>query len=231
VAVATHGRSTLNEVTRTRTVVATPAPAQRAGAACAFIVAAAVITIAMLTLVLGPVPQSPLELRAWSEAARIPLALLNETVVIGAGFLVPVVLVLWRVWAARDRAAIAIGLALLAAAVPLIWTVGLVQGRLAYPIGALEITDPAGLVLITTLWLGGAHLVSLVLATAFACLGCALGRSRTLRWLGVFACAAAASQLLLAYSWMLTSVACAALILPPAAFISGVGVDLLRARP
>jgi hypothetical protein len=190
-----------------------------------------VIIVAILILGFGPVPQSPAELHAWSQGARFPLALLNETVVIGAGLLVPVVLALWRAWAARERALVAIGLGLLGAAVPVIWTVGLVQGRLVYPIGELDITDPAGLALITALWLGGAHLVSLVMAAAFACLGFALVRTREFRWLGVLGFAAGASQLLLAYSWLLPPAACAALLLPLAAFFSGVGVDLLRAHP
>jgi hypothetical protein len=157
----------------------------------------------MLIPGLGPVPQSRAGLQAWSQEVRFPLALLNETVVIGAGFLVPVVLALWRAWAARERALVAIGLGLLAAAVPLIWTVGLVQGRRVYPIGALDITEAEGLALITTLWLGGAQLVSLVLRAAVACLGFAVVRTRALRWLGVLGFAAGASQLLLAYSWLL----------------------------
>lgn len=111
--------------------------------------------------------QSPSELRAWSEAARFPLALLNETVVVGAGLLVPVVLALWRVWGARENAAAAIGLAL-----------------------------------ITTLWLGGAHMISLV-AAATTCLGFALVRTGRLRRLGVAGLVAAASQVLLAYAWLL----------------------------
>jgi hypothetical protein len=205
--------------------------AQRAGAVCAFIVAGSVTIIAVLIPGFGPVPESPVGLRAWSQAAHLPLALLNETMVIGAGFLIPVVLVLWRMWAAGDRAAVAIGLGLLAAAVPLIWMVGLVQGRLVYPIGALDITDPAGLALITTLWLGGAHMISLVLAAAATCLGFALVRTRKLRWLGIVAFAAGASQFLLAYSWLLPPAAWAALLIPLCALFLGVGVELLRAAP
>jgi hypothetical protein len=208
-----------------------PARARRASAVCAFVVAAAVTAIAILTVGLGRVPQSPSELLAWSQAAGTPLALLNETVVIGAGLLVPVVLALWRAWAARDRTAVAIGLVLLGAVVPLTWTVGLVQGRLVYPIGTLAITDPAGLALITTLWLGGAHMISLVLTAATACFGCGLVRIRRLRWLGVVGFVAAASQLLLAYAWLLPPGASAVLLLPLSAFFVGVGADLLRRHP
>src|SRR5450759_5046589 len=129
----------LGGVTRPRAALATRVPTQRASAACAFVVATSVMIIAILAVRIGPVPTSPFGLRAWSRAAAFPLALLNETVVIGAGFLVPVVIGLWRTWAARDRAAVAIGLGLLSAVVPLTWTVGLVQGRLVYPIGALDI--------------------------------------------------------------------------------------------
>ncbi|MGV8968329.1 MAG: hypothetical protein ACOH2F_18855 [Cellulomonas sp.] len=218
-------------MTRPGAAFATPWTAQRASAACAFVVSAAMIIIAILTVGFGPVPQSPSELRAWSQAAQFPLALLNETVVIGAGLLVPVVLALWRVWAARDKASVGIGLGLLGAVVPLTWTVGLVQGRLVYPIGTLAITDPAALALITTLWLGGAHMISLVLTAATTCLGCALVRTRRLRWLGVVAFAAAASQFLLAYAWLLPSAASAALLLPMCVFFAGVGVDLLQGRP
>ena len=224
-------RTTLLGVTRPRADFAAPATAQRASAACAFVIVAAVVIIAILTVGFGPVPQAPSELREWSQSARFPLALLNETVVIGAVFLVPVVLALWRVWVARDRAAVAIGLGLMGAVVPLTWTVGLVQGRLVYPIGTLSITDPAGLALVTTLWLGGAHMISLVLTAATTCLGVALVRTRRLRWLGVVGFAAAASQLLLAYAWLLPAAASAALLLPLCVFFAGVGVDLLRGRP
>src|SRR5450759_4583998 len=164
----------LGGVTRPRAALATRVPTQRASAACAFVVATSVMIIAILAVRIGPVPTSGFELRAWSRAAAFPLALLNETVVIGAGFLVPVVIGLWRTWAARDRGAV----------VPLTWTVGLVQGRLVYPIGALDITDPTGLALITTLWLGGAHMICLVLTAVTTCLGLGLVRIHRLRWLG-----------------------------------------------
>ena len=218
-------------MTPPRAAFAARGTVRRASAACAFVIAASAIIIAILTVAFGPVPQSPSELPAWSQAARFPLALLNETIVLAAGFLVPVVLVLWHAWGARDSAAVAIGLGLLGAVVPLTWMVGLVQGRLVYPIGTLAITDPPGLALVTTVWLGGAHMISLVLTAATTCLGFALVRARTLRWLGVVGFAAAASQLLLAYAWSLPPAASAALILPLCVFFAGAGVDLLRGRP
>lgn len=104
---ATDGkhRTTLRRETRLQAALAAPATVQRAGAACAFVVAASVIVIAMVTVGFGPVPQSPSELGAWNAVAKSPLALLNATVVIGAGFLVPVVLALSCAWAAQEMAA------------------------------------------------------------------------------------------------------------------------------
>lgn len=66
-------------VTRPQAAVAARATAQRASAACAFVVAGSEISIGIPTVGFGPVPQSPFELRAWSQAALSPLALLNET--------------------------------------------------------------------------------------------------------------------------------------------------------
>ena len=73
-------------------------------------------------------------------------------------------------------------------------------------------------------------MISLVLTAAMTCLGFALVRTRRLRWLGVVGLAAAASQLLLAYAWLLPPGASAALLASVCVFFAGVGADLLRGQ-
>jgi hypothetical protein len=158
----------------------------------------------VLDLVVGDPPRTAAELLAWKATHQVSLAWANEVLVFAAVFLIPGVLALYRSLGGPGRPWAGFGCGIMAATVPVLLTVAMVQGRLVYPVYDLNINDSADLALVVTLYVGGAHEVSVLLAGALIILGVLMARSVQFRIAaGTLGVTAGVAQLAGSYPWLI----------------------------
>ncbi len=93
----------------------------------------------------------------------------NEALVIGAGLLIAGFYGVQQVFAGAAPMKATAGSAFLVAGSIVCLVLGIVQGRFVYPIHGISLTRPEDAELLASLYFGGYHLVSLVMAGAALC--------------------------------------------------------------
>ena len=148
-----------------------------------FVVSGAMFLLgsAFLTMA-GPPPTSGSELLQWAHQHAFALAMLQETLMFGAGALVPACMVLYWRLAPHAPMRASFGSGLMLVAVPIILILMIVQGRLVYPVYGIPIQQPGLAALIVSIYFGGMHAVNILFAAATIALCLALTSAGAPRW-------------------------------------------------
>ena len=123
----------------------------------------------------------------------------NEARVIGAGLLIAGLYGFQQLFVAIVPAKTTAGSALLFAACIVCFVLGIVQGRFVYPIHGISLTRPEDAELLASLYFGGYHLVSLVLAVAATLWSLAMLKAAKWTVLGYFGFVVAVGSVLSSY--------------------------------
>lgn len=130
----------------------------------------------LIDAAVGPPPSTGAELLVWAAAHRLPLAIGNELLMVAVVCLVPAVPALARALRSNAEGSATLGSGLLALALPLLAMLDLIEGRRVFPVYGIAVS-PEAAALLTSLSVGGAHAVDLLLAVATVALSVALRRS------------------------------------------------------
>ena len=174
------------------------------GVAALVVRAASVFGAACIEALVGPPPSAVAALPGWVAEHHVGLAAIEELAVIGAVALVPAAVVLHRAHAASRRTALTTAWALLAALAPTTIVLAAVHGRIVYPVYGIDVSGDATVdALVLTIWIGGMHAVSLVIAASAAFAASAFWSTRHRRRVVVaLAMLTCLTQLLAAFPWL-----------------------------
>ena len=103
----------------------------------------------------------------------------------------------------------------------------IIQGRLAYPVFGIDLGTASMVGLLVSLYYGGAHLVSLLLASATIVLGLVMKRKRHTRVIGVLGIGTGVMEVLSSYPWIFGSTVAAAAQALLAAWFLLIGLTLM----
>lgn len=161
------------------------------------------LTKSVLDFVVGDPPSTRSEILVWRSSHEVSLAWTNEVLFAATVLLIPAVIALYRALEGSSRAWVGAGCGTIAAIIPTLFAVLMVHGRLAFPIYGITIDDPATAQLVVSLYYGGMHAVSLLLAGACVVLGLAMRRGMFGPVIGIVGVAAGAAQVAVAYPWLI----------------------------
>jgi hypothetical protein len=164
------------------------------------------LTKSILDLIAGDPPSTGPEILAWRSAHEVALAWTDEVLFAATVLLVPAVIALYRSLKGPDRPWVAFGCGVFAAVIPVNFALLIVHGRLAFPVYGIGIDDPAVAALVVSLYYGGMHAVSLLLAGAAVMLGLTMRRGMFGSGVGAVGVAAGASQIVVAYPWLVSPI-------------------------
>lgn len=185
----------------------------------------------VLDLLVGDPPSTASELLAWKTSHQLPLALVNELLIVAAVLLIPALLALYRSLDGSDTPWVGFGCGLFAVALPVILVLAIVHGRLTYSVYGINLNNPSTLALVVSLYYGGAHVVSLLLGGALIILGLVLRRGIYGRAVGVLGVTAGVFQIVGAYPWLIGPILEWIAQLPIAAWLILTGSKLMRLQP
>jgi hypothetical protein len=169
----------------------------------AFVLSGALYLIkSVLDFLVGDPPSTGPDILVWRSSHEVALAWTSEVLFFATVLLIPGVIALYRALDGSNRAWVAFGCGTLAAIIPTLFTVLVVHGRLAFPIYGITIDDPATAAQVVSLYYGGLHAVSLLLACACVILGFAMRGGTFGPMVGIVGIAAGAAQVAVAYPWL-----------------------------
>lgn len=159
----------------------------------------------VLDVVVGDPPSTGAQLVQWRSGHHIPLALTNEVLCFAVVLLIPAVTALYRRLDGPENRAVGFGCGVLATVIPITLVLVIIQGRLAYPVFGIDLGSPSMVGLLVSLYYGGAHLVSLLLASATIVLGLVMKRERHTRVIGVLGIVTGVTEILSSFPWIFGS--------------------------
>jgi hypothetical protein len=132
----------------------------------------------------------------------VALAWIDEVLFAATVLLIPGVIALYRALDGSNRAWVGFGCGTLAATIPTLFAVLIVHGRLAFPVYGMRVDDPTTITLLVSLYYGGLNPVNLLFAGACIVLGLSMRRGVFGSVAGMVGVAAGATQLVVAYPWL-----------------------------
>ncbi|MEO5321065.1 hypothetical protein PV761_21060 [Arthrobacter sp. CC3] len=144
------------------------------------------------------------EIQVWRSSHELTLVWVDETFLAATVLLVPAVIALYRGLRGPDRPWVDFGRGVFAAVIPVNVVLLIVHGRLVFPVFGIGLDDPAVAALVVSLYAGGTHAVSLLLAGAAIMLSLAMRRTVFGPRAGVVGVIAGAAQLVVAYPWLIS---------------------------
>jgi hypothetical protein len=164
------------------------------------------LTTSFLESIAGDPPSTGPEIQAWRSSHELTLAWAVETFFAATVLMVPAVIALYRSLKVPDRPWVDFGCGILAAVIPVNVVLLIVHGRLVFPVFGIGLEDPAVAALVVSLYYGGTHAVSLLLAGAAVMLGLAMRTTVFGPGVGTVGVVAGAAQIVVAYPWLVSPV-------------------------
>jgi hypothetical protein len=164
------------------------------------------LTKSVLDFVVGDPPSTGPEILEWQSSHQVALAWTSEVLFATAVLMVPAVIALYRSLGGSDRPWVGFGCGVFAAIIPTLCAVLVVHGRLAFPVYGITLDDPAIAALVVSLYYGGMHAVSLLLAGTAVMLGLAMRRGIFGSGVGAVGVVAGATQIAVAYPWLVAPI-------------------------
>lgn len=162
------------------------------------------LTKSVLEWAAGDPPSTGPEILAWRSSHEVALAWSDELLFVATVLLIPAVIVLYRCLKGPEGIWAAFGCGVLAAVIPVNFALLIVHGRLAFPVYGIIIDDPVVAAFVVSLYYGGMHAVSLLLAGAAIMLGLTMRRGVFGPGVGAVGVAAGAAQIIAAYPWLVS---------------------------
>ena len=131
----------------------------------------------ILESIAGDPPSTGQEIQVWRSSHELTLVWVDETFFAATVLLVPAVIALYRGLRGPDRPWVDFGCGVFAAVIPVNVVLLIVHGRLVFPVFGIALEEPALAALVVSLYAGGTHAVSLLLAGAAVMLGLAMRRT------------------------------------------------------
>jgi hypothetical protein len=150
----------------------------------------------------GEPPSSGADLLAWRSAEKVSLAMTNEILFFAVVLLVPGVIGVYAGLAGFERRTAAWGCGLVAVIVPVMMALTIVHGRLAFPVYGMDVTDPAAVQLVVSIYYGGQHAVGMLFGLATILLALAMRNTPYGRPLVYLGFAVGVADLVGAYPWL-----------------------------
>jgi hypothetical protein len=160
------------------------------------------LTKAVLDFQVGDPPSTGTAILVWRSSHEVGLAWTDEVLFAATVLLIPGVIALYRALDGANRAWVGFGCGTMAATIPTLFAVLVVHGRLAFPVYEITVDDPVTAKLLVSLYYGGMHAVSLLLAGACIVLGLAMRGRMFGPAVGMVGVAAGIAQLAVAYPWL-----------------------------
>ncbi|WP_454698259.1 hypothetical protein [Arthrobacter humicola] len=164
------------------------------------------LTKSILESIAGDPPSTGPEIQAWRSSHELALAWADETFFAATVLLVPTVIALYRSLKGPDRPWVDFGCGVFAIVIPVNVVLLIVHGRLVFPVFGIGLNEPAIAALVVSLYSGGTHAISLLLAGAAVILGLAMRRSVFGPGVGALGVIAGAAQIVVAYPWLVSPV-------------------------
>jgi hypothetical protein len=177
---------------------------RRFGGVSLVLCGATFLTKSILESIAGDPPSTGPEIQVWRSSHKLTLAWADETFFAATVLLVPAVIALYRSLKGPDRPWVDFGSGVFAAVIPVNVVLLIVHGRLVFPVFGISLDDPALAALVVSLYAGGTHAVSLLLAGAAVILGLAMRRTVFGPGAGAVGVIAGAAQLVVAYPWLVS---------------------------
>lgn len=162
------------------------------------------LTKSVFEFIGGDPPSTGPEIQAWRSAHELALAWADETFFAATVLLIPAVIALYRSLKGPDRPWVDFGCGVFAAVIPVNVVLLIVHGRLVFPVYGIGLDDPAVAALVVSLYSGGTHAVSLLLAGAAVMLGLSMRRNVFGSGVGAVGVMAGAAQIVVAYPWLVS---------------------------
>ncbi|WP_433221518.1 hypothetical protein ACQP00_20870 [Dactylosporangium sp. CS-047395] len=182
---------------------------------------------AVLDLLVGEPPPTEPQLRLWLQTHHGLLAWTNESLVVAAVLLTPVLPALYRRLDGPSRPWVGFGCGMLAAAISVTLTLGIVHGRLMYPVYGIDLDDHATAALLVSLYYGGAHEATLLVGGALIMLSIAARQGPQGSVTATVGTGAGICQIAGAFPWLTGPLIAACTQATLAAWLTYVGVLLL----
>jgi hypothetical protein len=177
---------------------------RRFGGIALVLAGAMFLTTSFLESIAGDPPSTGPDIQAWRSSHELTLAWAVETFFAATVLMVPAVIALYRSLKGPDRPWVDFGCGILAAVIPVNVVLLVVHGRLVFPVFGIGLDDPAAAALVVSLYSGGTHAVSLLLAGAAVMLGLAMRRGVFGPGVGTVGVIAGLAQIVVAYPWLVS---------------------------